>query len=462
MKNTFILLALLLLAACSESRERSTITAFTGGTLIIGNGEVIEDGTLIIRGDSILAVGGAVEIPEGAEVVEVNGKFVMPGLVDAHVHFGQTGFVDSRPDALDVRDSIGFDSLQARLQLDPDRYFMAYLGSGVTSVYDVGGYLWTLDMQQPSESNPESPRIAAAGPLLTPVPQEYLETFNTPAQQQLLELRSPDFGRRVVQQNTALGATGIKLWQLNLDNPDYMESLEAVAEESRKQGNQLIVHATTLRQAKEALEAGAKVLVHSVEDQAIDEEFVELALMNKTIYIPTMTVYRGYYNNYKAILDGEFDMQDPNGLVDPHTRKLLGQASGFADQVDTIALRQTTARMERRLPRGDSIMALNLKKAREGNLLIAAGTDAGNPGTLHGVSIYKELEAMQSAGIPAGELLVMTTRNGAIAMQREDDLGTLEEGKKADFLILDEDPRENISNLRGDKRIFKGGQEIEN
>ena len=73
--------------------------------------------------------------------------------------------------------------------------------------------------------------------------------------------------------------------------------------------------------------------------------------------------------------------------------------------------------------------ALNLKKMYDAGALIAVGTDAGNPGTLHGISIYDEMEAMQKAGISPNDLIVMATRNGAIAMDRIDDFGTLESGK---------------------------------
>ncbi|MDZ7716556.1 MAG: amidohydrolase family protein [Balneolaceae bacterium] len=91
---------------------------------------------------------------------------------------------------------------------------------------------------------------------------------------------------------------------------------------------------------------------------------------------------------------------------------------------------------------------LNLKKVYEAGIPVAVGTDAGNPGTLHGPSIYEEMEAMQGAGIPAGDLIVMATKNGAMAMERLDDFGTLESGKLANLIVLDEDPSADITNMR--------------
>jgi len=107
--------------------------------------------------------------------------------------------------------------------------------------------------------------------------------------------------------------------------------------------------------------------------------------------------------------------------------------------------------------REDTIMAINLKKLFDAGILIAVGTDAGNPGTLHGISIFDELESMQETGIPASELIVMATRNGAMAMERDDDFGTLEKGKMADLIILEKDPSQNISHMRSITHVMRGG-----
>ena len=86
-------------------------------------------------------------------------------------------------------------------------------------------------------------------------------------------------------------------------------------------------------------------------------------------------------------------------------------------------------------------MAENLVKVYNAGIKIVVGTDAGNPGTLHGISIYEELEQFQDAGIPPQDIIKMATKNGAIAMERIDDFGTLENGKLADLIVLENDPR---------------------
>lgn len=95
----------------------------------------------------------------------------------------------------------------------------------------------------------------------------------------------------------------------------------------------------------------------------------------------------------------------------------------------------------------DFIVRLNLSKVYEAGIPVVVGTDAGNPGTLHGISIYDEMEAMQEAGIVAEDLIVMVTQNGAMAMQRLEDFGT-QTRKFANLIILEEDPSEDISNMR--------------
>jgi imidazolonepropionase-like amidohydrolase len=461
MKHYFIFLitiTLFLLGCNSEQQNKHDLTVLKGATMFDGNGNKIENSLIIIKEGSIQAVGDQeLEIPSNAKILDFSGKFITPGLVDAHIHFSQTGFFDARPDVVDIRDSIDYIKLQSSLQKNPDRYFETYLRSGVTAVYDVGGYLWSVKLQSSAENNLNAPHVAAAGPLLTHVPDEYLVSINTPGQRQLFNLSSPDFGRKTVRQNTNLGSTGIKIWQINLEDPSFMESLKAVAQEVNDQGNKLIVHATALDQAKEALRLGAKVLVHSVEAQPIDDEFIKLAKDVEVIYCPTLIVHRGYYNIYKA-LQGEFIINDPNNAVDPETKNLITSANKFfkflpnPDDYENMLLRNDAF-----ITGIEKTMYDNLKRLHEAGVLIAVATDAGNPGTLHGISIYDEMEAMQEAGIPANDIIVMATKNGAKAMERFDDFGTLENGKMADLIIMNNDPSENISNMRSISHVMRGG-----
>jgi imidazolonepropionase-like amidohydrolase len=103
-------------------------------------------------------------------------------------------------------------------------------------------------------------------------------------------------------------------------------------------------------------------------------------------------------------------------------------------------------------------MAENLRRVRASGRTIVVATDAGNPLTLHGPSIFAELEAMQAAGLPPTDILGMATRNGALAMGRLQDFGTLEAGKLADLLILVEDPRTDVRAFRSRTHVIRGGR----
>ncbi len=446
------------LTACTTADEE--LVVLQGATLFDGTGaDEIENSVVVIRDSEIMCVGTeeSCSIPVGAKVIDLSGRYIMPGLIDAHVHFFQTAFFDSRPDALDLRNTYPFSEVAAYQKRHPQRYYDAYLCSGVTGVYDVGGFTWSIDLQRSAERNPNAPHLAAAGPLITPAT---LDLFNLPSDKVLVNLDSEQTGRTTVQYLSALGSTGIKIWGLQPEEEDFMDKLKAVKDEIEKYNNKMIVHATTLDQAKAALEMGAELLVHSVSDQEVDEEFVRLAKSEGTIYTPTLTVSSGYTMAYRAAAGiADFPIDDPNGCVDTRTKERLKKASQFEDHPRFS--KSFVERLRSFDPKTDRLSDTdlnNLKKVYEAGIPIAVGTDAGNPGTLHGVSIYDELEAMQQAGIPAEDLIVMATQNGAKAMEREQDFGTIETGKLANLIVLEEDPSEDIANIRSIERVMLNGR----
>jgi len=445
-----ITIALFCFSSCVSKKSPESITVLQGATLFDGTGsEPISNSVIVLKEDKIQCAGSEDDcrIPSGAEVMDVSDKYITPGLIDAHVHFFQTGFFDGRPDALDLRDTYPFGKVAAYQKQNPQRYYDSYLCSGITGVYDVGGFTWSIDLQQSAEKNARAPHVAAAGPLITPAT---LDIFNTPPDKVLVTLDSKQTGRQAVQYLTGLGATGIKLWQLDTDNEEYMDRIATVAEEVETEGNQMIVHATSLDQAQAAIDYGAKLLVHSVTDTEVGQKFLDTAKETGTIYTPTLIVSSGYMLAYRAAAGvSSYPFDDPNGCVDGKTRDLLSKASQFSDH--SAFNDKFVERLRAFDPQADRVSETalqNLKKVYEAGIPIAVGTDAGNPGTLHGPSIYEEMEAMQRAGIPPEDIILMATQNGARAMQRSHDTGTLEEGKIANLILLDQDPSEDIANMR--------------
>ncbi len=461
MKRILLLLAIAGIVSCqSTHQEKTGVTIFENATVYDGNGNKLENANIIVSGGRIECVGEC-DTPQGASVVDLSGKFVTPGIVDAHVHFFQTGFFDSRPDAMDLREIFPTIETYGYQASYPERYYEAYLKSGVTAVYDVGGMPWSIELQEKCENDLSAPHVAAAGPLITPASPERIEIFNNPVEKVMVHLSDAETGKRTVRYNSSLGSTGIKIWGVAIDDPEFISNLTEVANEVERTGNKLIVHSTPLAQAKAALGLGARLLVHSVEDQVVDEEFIQLALENNTYYNPTMIVSRGYLNATKAVLGDGFDFQDPNRVIDDKTVKMISEAPEYAYLVDTAALRSSLPRRENRLAMRDSIMAANALKLHQNGVKLVVGTDAGNPGTLHGVSIFNEMEAMQRAGISAEDLIVIATRNGAETMERATDFGTIENGKMADLIVLEKDPGVDISAMRSVLQVMRGGKMIQ-
>jgi imidazolonepropionase-like amidohydrolase len=229
---------------------------------------------------------------------------------------------------------------------------------------------------------------------------------------------------------------------------------------ARAAGLDLIVHATGLREAKVALRAGAVLLVHSVQDQPVDQEFLELLARNRATYSPTLVVGGNWTRAISSIdLDTPFPIDDGGGCVDPETRAKVANVGPLRElRPETARSVEAVFRRLEQVGAGRATMADNLRRVHAAHATIATATDAGNPLTLHGPSIFSEMEAMQAAGLPASDIIVMSTRNGAMAMGRLKEFGTLEAGKIADLLILTEDPRKDVKAFRSRTHVMRAGK----
>jgi imidazolonepropionase-like amidohydrolase len=435
--------------------------ALVGATLIDGTGAAaVTEAVVVMRDGKIECAGPADQcpVPTGVEKVDLRGYWITPGIVDAHVHFSQTGWADGRPDSLDVRDRYSYVAVQAGLRSRPERYFRSYLCSGVTAVFDVGGYPWTWDLSEQAESNSEAPHASVSGPLLSTLDF----WLNLPGEAQFIYLADEEAARRGVAYLAAQGADAVKLWfiPVDIDQRQQMDAaVLAAGEEARRLDLPLIVHATGLREAKVALEAGAHLLVHSVWDQPVDQELIDLALANDTVYCPTLTVGSGYVRMFESAVTGTPpEVDDPHACVDEETLAKVAETAELASIAEAEGMTATSvAAGATRTARRQNIAAQNLERLHDAGVTVAMGTDAGNPLTLHGPSVYAEMEAMQAAGLTPTEVLVTATRGGATAMGRQEDLGTIEAGKIADLVILKADPTADIANMRQLRYVVRGG-----
>lgn len=458
-----ILSVLLTLTALAPTPAGAAeVLAVIGGTLVDGTGaEPVPDAVVVVQEGRIACAGRSEEcpVPEAASILDASGGWVTPGLVDAHVHFSQTGWADGRPDSLDVRERHPYAGVVERLADRPERFFRSYLCSGVTGVFDVGGYPWTLDLAERTRDREDAPRMAATGPLLSTLDF----WLNLPAERQFLYLAEPEDAREAVGYLDARDADAVKVWFIpTRDRPfDELESVvRSAGAAAREAGLPLAVHATGLREAKVALEAGARVLVHGVSDRPVDEELLERARANDTVYVPTLTVSRGYLRMYRAALAGrEPEVDDPNGCVDAVTRARVAETAELGELARSEGLDPERLRaMERRIARQEEVSAANLRAVHEAGVPVALGTDAGNPLTLPGASVHAELEALAAAGLTPAEVLVAATRGGARAMGALGETGTVEAGKAADLLVLGADPTAGVEAFRALRWVVRAGR----
>lgn len=457
-------IGLLALAGVFANGADAQTTALTGATVIDGTGRPgVANSVVIVNGDRIACVGSAAQcpVPAGASRVDLAGRFITPGLVDAHVHFSQTGWVDGRPDGLSAPSIYPYLETARALRANPQRWFKSYLCSGVTAVYDVGGHPWTTALPARAEPDPMAPHVRAAGPLITHAGRSALNANDTIYT--FLPMATSAEVQSSVARLKSMGASAVKVWYL-APQPARRDELDArmmeVGAAAKAAGLDLIVHATGLREAKVALRAGAVLLVHSVEDAPVDDEFISLMKTNRAIYAPTLVVGRNATRaNVSIGLGVKFPIDDPNRCVDSNTVAKIANVEPLRELIP--ADRRSADVAYRRLETVGARMALmadNVRRVHGAGVTVVMATDAGNPLTLHGPSVYSEMEAMQAAGVPAPEVVVMSTRNGAQAMGRSKDFGTIEAGKLADLLILTADPASDVRAFRSVTHVMRAGR----
>ena len=427
-----------------------------GGTLVNPDGSPpLADATIVVRDGRIAEVGrgNRVRVPAGFEVIDATGKWIVPGYIDSHVHFFQSGGLYTRPDALDLRAAVPYEQEIAAIQSRLDDTFARYLASGVTSVADVGGPMANFDLRERSAANPRAPRVAVAGPLISTWRPPVLSDVADPP---IIAARTSEEARALVRAQLSRRPDFIKIWYVVLPGQSaeqHLPVVRAVIEEAHSARVRVAVHATELETARAAVSAGADILVHGVEDRPVDDAFTALLRERGTLYTTTLDVYGGYLRTFTrrpGFTEREY------ALADPRVMGTLGDLAHLPEAMVPAPIRQLAGRDVP--PPQLANLLLNLRAVRDAGVTIAMGTDAGNIGTLPGPSIYREFARMARAGLTPREVLASATINGARLLGRPNELGLIARGRLADMVVLDADPLADVAHLSRIAMVVKGGR----
>jgi imidazolonepropionase-like amidohydrolase len=452
-------LALSLFAGMANAEK----IALVHGTLINpGTSQIVRDATIVIDGDRISAAGDAKTISpaaagKDAKVIDCKGKFILPGYIDTHVHFFQSGDLYTRPDAANLTKVRPYADEIAWIKRNLPDTFARYLRSGITSAVDVGGPFWNFEVRKIANATAKAPRVAVAGPLISSVSRPQLDLGDPP----IVKIDNPERAREFVRKLAAQNPDLVKIWYIvDKDHPvdSFRPIVRATVEESHARKLRVAVHATELETARAAVEEGADVLVHSVIDKPVDNAFVKLLKDRHTILCPTLVVFERYgrtFANKLNLTAEEKAWGNPEVIASLDVTKL--PQDQLPERIKT-ALSNPNEALDR-IKKIYGVALKNLKALEDAGVTIAAGTDAGNIGTIHGPALFREFQLMKEAGLTPMQILQCATANAAKLFGGETGahIGQIEKGHFADLVILNSNPLSDIKNASDIDTVIKNG-----
>jgi imidazolonepropionase-like amidohydrolase len=396
------------LAAAEASAQGMRTHAFTDLTLIDGTDRApVPNAVLLVRDGRIVAAGAAaaVRIPADAERTSLAGTFVIPGLINAHGH------VNSAAD------------------------LSTYTAYGVTTVFSLGDEPPAVFEARRTQANgaPGRSRVFLAGPVLAPSsPAEAREQVAGVAAQHvdIVKIRVDD----------------------NLGTTQKMAPAvyRAVIDEAHRRGMRVAAHLFYLADARLLLDAGADFIAHSVRDSVVDDALIDAFRRTGVCLTPTLM------REVSTFVYGETPAFFADSLFLAHANRewmatLLEPSRQAAMRSSASAARYRVAL---------DVASRNLKRLSDAGVPIAMGTDTGPMGRFQGYFELMEMELMVRAGLTARQALEAATRGAATCMKLDAELGTLESGKRADFVVLSANPLADISNIRRIDSVWIAGSRI--
>src|SRR5438552_965409 len=454
--RTFLCLGVLFVAISAYAEKISLV----GATLIDPSHNEIRyphtNTTIIIDGGRIQRIGPKI-LEKGTREIDCKGKFILPGYIDTHIHFFQSGDLFTRPDVVDLNSVRPYKDEVGWIKSHLNDVFARYIRSGITSVVDVGGPMWNFEVRKKANATAKAPRVAVAGPLISSVSREKLDLGDPP----IVKIDTPDQAREFVRKLAEQKPDLVKIWYIvDKDHPveSFRPIVRATIEESHAHKIRVAVHATELDTARAAVEEGADVLVHSVIDKPVDDSFVKLLKDRHVILCPTLVVFERYGRTFSHQLNLTPEEQkwgNPEVIASLDVTKI---PQDKLPQRVKDALVDQKAALDR-IKETYDVALPNLKKLEDADVTIAAGTDAGNIGTIHGPALFREFQLMKEAGLTNMQILQCATANAAKLFGGETGAhtGNLGCDNFADLVVLKSNPLDDIKNTSDIDCVMKNG-----
>src|SRR6058998_1854566 len=422
------------------------------------DGKVMPNATVVINGDKIERVAmGKQDAASLGKQIDCAGKFILPGFIDTHIHFFQSADLFTRPDGADFNSVRPYKEEVTWIKSHLDDVFARYIRCGITSVVDVGGPMWNFEVRKKANATEKAPRVAVAGPLISSVSREKLDLGDPP----IVKIDTPDQAREFVRKLAEQKPDLVKIWYIvDKDHPvdAFRPIVRATVDESHGHKIRVAVHATELETARAAVEQGADILVHSVIDKPVDDTFVKLLEDHGTILCPTLVVFERYGRTFSHQLNLTKEEQawgNPEVIASLDVTKI--PQDKLPDRIKS-ALTKPDEALDR-IKKTYDIALPNLKRLQDAGITIAAGTDAGNIGTIHGPALFREFQLMKEAGLTPMQILQCATANAAQLFGGETGahIGKIDNGYFADLVILKSNPVDDIARASDIDTVIKNG-----
>ncbi len=429
------------LALCGATTGAQQITVLTHVNVIDGTGTAVQRGrTVILAGDRIQSISAATtRTPAGAKTVDLQGRTIMPLMINAHGHLGLTSGTSQ--------------SVANQTDANLRHQLLRYEEYGVGAVLSMG-----TDGQQFAEIRERSRRGDLPGADVYTAGIGFGAKDGVPPAAagftDVLRSTTPEEARKDVDQEAPLRPDFIKIWVDDFwgQYPKMPpEIYQAIIEEAHKNHLRVAAHLYHLEDARALVASGVDVMAHSIRDGEVDDALLAEMKARNVAYIPTLSLddFAFAYGN------------SPDWINEPFFRAALDP--GVLDMITSpeykakVRANKVTAQETAALP----VAMKNLKKIYDAGILVALGTDSGaTPIRVQGFAEHMELILMVKAGLTPLQAISVATKNPAQLLRIADDYGTLEPGKKANFIVLDKDPSQDIRNTQTIHAVWKNGVKV--